>query len=153
MFYESAKEELLIERAEGQYLIDEKGNKFLDLSNNVAHVGHCHPATGLWNLWLIANDSLVMTHNHSIKVFKPLIAVTNAVTKQMGLQYTNTRYLNPVVVNVNFTLSSIFWRIQYSEDLLSHFDKSLDTVLFCNSGSEATDLALRLAKYFTEREE
>ena len=51
LFYESAKEELLIERAEGQYLIDEKGNKFLDLSNNVAHVGHCHPAKG-WN-WFV----------------------------------------------------------------------------------------------------
>ena len=34
---------------------------------------------------------------------------------------------------------------------MSHFDKSLDTVLFCNSGSEATDLALRLATYYTER--
>ena len=41
--------------------------------------------------------------------------------------------------------------VQYSEALLSHFDKSLDTVLFCNSGSEATDLALRLATYYTER--
>ena len=37
LFYESQKEELLIERAEGQYLIDEKGNKYLDLINNVAH--------------------------------------------------------------------------------------------------------------------
>jgi len=108
LFYESAKAELLIERAEGQYLIDEKGTKYLDLSNNVAHVGHCHPA------------------------------VTAAVTKQMSLQYTNTRYLNPVIVN-------------YSEALLSHFDASLDTVLFCNSGSEATDLALRLAKYYTDK--
>ena len=71
LFYESAKEELLIERADRQYLIDEKGNKYLDLSNNVAHVGHCHPV------------------------------VTNAVTKQMNLQYTNTRYLNPAIVNVS----------------------------------------------------
>jgi ethanolamine-phosphate phospho-lyase len=34
---------------------------------------------------------------------------------------------------------------------LSHVDKSVDTVLFCNSDSEVTDLALRLATYYTER--
>jgi len=108
LFYESAKQELLIERAQGQYLIDNDGEHYLDLINNVAHVGHCHPR------------------------------VTEAVTKQMQLQYTNTRYLNSRVIN-------------YSEKLLRHFDDSLDTVLFCNSGSEASDLALRLATYFTER--
>jgi len=27
----------------GQYLYDEKGNRYLDCINNVAHVGHCHP--------------------------------------------------------------------------------------------------------------
>jgi 4-aminobutyrate aminotransferase-like enzyme len=37
LFYESAKGELLIEKAEKQYLIDENGNKYLDLINNVAH--------------------------------------------------------------------------------------------------------------------
>ena len=37
LFYESSKEELLIEKAEGQYLIDENGDKYLDLINNVAH--------------------------------------------------------------------------------------------------------------------
>lgn len=108
LFYESQKEELLIERAEGQYLIDEKGNKYLDLINNVAHIGHCHPK------------------------------VTDAVTKQMNLQYTNSRYLNQRI-------------IEYSEHLLSYFPAELDTVLFCNSGSEATDLALRLSSYFTGR--
>jgi len=110
LFYESSKEELLIEKAEGQYLIDENGDKYLDLINNVAHVGHCHPK------------------------------VTEAVTKQMQLQYTNSRYLNGRI-------------IEYSEHLLSYFPAELDTVLFCNSGSEATDLALRLSTYFTGRKE
>lgn len=110
LFYESQQGELLIERAEGQYLINEDGERYLDLINNVAHVGHCHPM------------------------------VTEAVTKQMQLQYTNSRYLNKRI-------------IEYSEHLLSYFPDELDTVLFCNSGSEATDLALRLSEYFTGRKE
>ena len=40
LFYESAKSELLIERAQGQYLIDNNGEHYLDLINNVAH-GKC----------------------------------------------------------------------------------------------------------------
>ena len=37
LFYESSKQELLVDRAEGQYMFDEEGNKYLDLINNVAH--------------------------------------------------------------------------------------------------------------------
>ena len=37
LFYESSKQELLVDRAEGQYMFDEEGNRYLDLINNVAH--------------------------------------------------------------------------------------------------------------------
>ena len=36
-------EPLHIVRGEGAYLYDSEGRAFLDLVNNVAHVGHCHP--------------------------------------------------------------------------------------------------------------
>ncbi|CAG5110497.1 Oidioi.mRNA.OKI2018_I69.chr2.g4896.t1.cds [Oikopleura dioica] len=110
LFYESSKQELLVERAEGQWMFDEEGNRYLDLINNVAHVGHCNPK------------------------------VTAAVTAQMQKQYTNSRYLNSAV-------------IEYSEHLLKHFPQELNTVLFCNSGSEATDLALRLSSYYNGKSE
>lgn len=32
-----------MEKSEGVYLIDEKGNKYLDCINNVSHAGHCNP--------------------------------------------------------------------------------------------------------------
>ena len=63
------------------------------------------------------------------------LEVTESVTKQRQLQYTNNRYLNPHVIN-------------YSEKLLGHFDESSDTILFYNSDSEASDLALRLGIRF-----
>ena len=53
-----------IVRGEGVYLIDNKGRKFIDTVNNVAHVGHEHPK------------------------------VVKAGQLQMGLLNTNTRYLH-----------------------------------------------------------
>lgn len=55
---------LKIVRGAGQYLIDQNGRKFLDTVNNVAHVGHEHPA------------------------------VVKAGQEQMALLNTNTRYLH-----------------------------------------------------------
>ncbi|MGB2984194.1 MAG: phosphotransferase, partial [Candidatus Bipolaricaulia bacterium] len=37
------REPLKMVRGSGQYLYDERGRRFLDLVNNVCHVGHCHP--------------------------------------------------------------------------------------------------------------
>ena len=34
---------LNIVRGEGVWLFDCDGNRYLDMYNNVAHVGHCHP--------------------------------------------------------------------------------------------------------------
>jgi 4-aminobutyrate aminotransferase-like enzyme len=55
---------LKIVRGEGVHLIDNRGRRYLDTVNNVAHVGHEHPR------------------------------VVKAGQKQMGVLNTNTRYLN-----------------------------------------------------------
>lgn len=36
--------------AQGCYLFDDEGHKYLDAINNVTHVGHCHPAVSLWHM-------------------------------------------------------------------------------------------------------
>lgn len=61
-------------------------------------------------------------------------AVANAVSKQMRKVALNTRYLNDRVVD-------------YAEALLATFDPSLDRVSFGNSGSEANELAIRMARF------
>ena len=40
LFYE---EPVHIVRGEGVWLYDSDGNRYLDMYNNVPHVGHCHP--------------------------------------------------------------------------------------------------------------
>ena len=62
--------------------------------------------------------------------------VVEAGQKQMGTLNTNTRYLYDLLPN-------------YAERLLSKFPKPLNKVFFVNSGSAASDLAIRLAKAHT----
>ncbi|CPR13985.1 aspartate aminotransferase family protein [Brenneria goodwinii] len=89
-------------RGENVWLYDVNGKRYLDAYNNVASVGHCHPA------------------------------VVAALAAQAAQLNTHTRYLHENVVD-------------YAEKLLSTFPAALGNVMFTCTGSEANDLALRIA--------
>lgn len=97
---------LKIVAAEGCHLIDETGTRWLDMVNNVCHVGHCHPR------------------------------VVAAAAKQMAVLNTNSRYLHDTLV-------------EYARRLTALFPEPLSVCFFVNSGSEANDLAIRLARAHT----
>ena len=59
--------------------------------------------------------------------------VVKAAQRQISLLNTNTRYLHESIV-------------QFAEDLLATFPPELSVVYFVNSGSEANELALRMAR-------
>jgi 4-aminobutyrate aminotransferase-like enzyme/Ser/Thr protein kinase RdoA (MazF antagonist) len=105
----SYRKPINVVRGEGASLFDNDGNRWLDLVNNVAHVGHEHPR------------------------------VVEAITAQAKLLNTNTRYLHPTI-------------IEYADRMRALFPDPLSVVFFTNSGSEANDLALRLARTATGRE-
>ncbi len=63
-------------------------------------------------------------------------AVTRAVAAQLATLNTNTRYLHELV-------------IQYAEALAATFPAPLEVCYFTASGSEANELALRLARAYT----
>lgn len=65
--------------------------------------------------------------------------VVEAGLRQMAKLNTNTRYLYDLLP-------------QYAEKLLAKFPPSLNRVFFVNSGSAASDLAIRMAKWHTKRE-
>jgi 4-aminobutyrate aminotransferase-like enzyme len=98
-----------MERGSGQYLYDDRGRPYLDLVNNVCHVGHCHSR------------------------------VVKAGQRQMARLNTNTRYLYDELT-------------QYAERLAATLPAPLDTCFFVNSGTEANDLALRIARTHTARQ-
>ena len=92
-----------IVRGEGVWLYDSDGRKYLDVYNNVPHVGHCHPQ------------------------------VVEAICKQSQTLNTHTRYLHDTV-------------LEYAEKLTGKFPNGLDIAMFACTGTEANELALRLAR-------
>ncbi len=106
----SYQQPLKIVRGQGAYLYDEQGNGYLDMVNNVCHVGHCHPK------------------------------VVAAGQAQMARLNTNTRFLHDNIVN-------------YAEKLLATMPEKLSVCMLVNSGSEANELAFRLAKNYTQGSE
>lgn len=77
------------------------------------------------------NNVPVVGHSNS--------AVTTAVTRQLGTLNTHTRYLTEPVVS-------------YAERLTALFPDPLTQVVFACTGSEAVDLALRVARHSTGAE-
>jgi 4-aminobutyrate aminotransferase-like enzyme/Ser/Thr protein kinase RdoA (MazF antagonist) len=102
----SYREPLEVVRGAGAFLYDQTGRAYLDMVNNVAHVGHCHPR------------------------------VARAGARQMAVLNTNTRYLHPSI-------------LRYAERLADTLPDSLSVCFFVCSGSEANELALRLARAAT----
>jgi 4-aminobutyrate aminotransferase-like enzyme/Ser/Thr protein kinase RdoA (MazF antagonist) len=78
------------------------------------------------------NNVPLVGHNHP--------RVVEAAQKQLGLLNTNTRYLHDVVN-------------RYAQRLTEHLPEPLSVCFFLNSGSEANELALRLARTHTGRED
>ena len=106
LFYETPVE---IVRGAGTLLFDADGNDYLDVYNNVASVGHCHPY------------------------------VVDAVHRQLSTLNTNTRYIQQSILD-------------YSQQLLNTMPAELGHVMFTCTGSEANDLAMRVARYYTGNE-
>ncbi len=106
LFYE---EPLHLVKGEGAWLTAADGRRYLDLYNNVPHVGHCRPE------------------------------VVEAICRQAATLNTHTRYLHETVLD-------------YAERLLARFPSELDTVMFSCTGTEANELALRVAREATGRQ-
>lgn len=111
----SAPMGLEIAEAQGLYLIDKAGKKYMDLISGigVSVLGHQHPA------------------------------VVKAVKHQVD------RYMHTLVYG-EFILSP---QVLYAQKLTEQLAPSLNSVYFVNSGTEATEGAIKLARRYTGRAE
>ncbi len=103
LFYE---EPIRMVGAQGVWMEDAEGRRYLDVYNNVPSVGHCHPR------------------------------VAEAIARQASVLNIHTRYLNDVVD-------------AYADRLLAAFPEPISQVTLVCTGSEANDLALRIAEVAT----
>ena len=106
---------LEIERAEGLYVYDVRGKRYMDLNSGicVSSLGHCHPA------------------------------VVKAVQDQ------SEQYMHTMVYGEHIQTP----QVALAELLASNLPDLLDSVYLVNSGSEAVEGALKLAKRHTGRYE
>lgn len=106
---------LEVARAEGCYLYDPSGKKYLDLISgfSVSNLGHCHPN------------------------------IIKAIREQAGL-YLHTMVYGELIQSP---------QVLYAKELIKNLPDSLNQVFFVNSGSEAVEGALKLAKRYTGRPE
>ncbi len=106
---------LEIERAEGVYLFDSSGKKYIDLISgiSVSNVGHRHPAV--------------------------LKAINEQLDKYMHLMVYGEYVQSP--------------QVKFAKRLTELLPASLNAVYFVNSGAEAIEGSMKLAKRFTGRTE
>jgi len=106
---------LEIEKAEGVYLFDTSGKRYLDLISgiSVSNVGHRHP--------------------------KVVTAIKEQVDKYMHTMVFGEYIQNP--------------QVKLAKHLADNLPSNLSSVYFVNSGSEAIEGAMKLAKRFTGRTE
>jgi 4-aminobutyrate aminotransferase-like enzyme len=100
LFYDNP---LHIVRGEGVWLYDDEGERYLDVYNNVPHVGHCHP--------------------HVVK----------AISHQARMLNTSTRYLHGLI-------------LELAERITSRLPEALSVCMFVCTGTEANELAWRMAQ-------
>jgi len=107
--------ELEVDHAEGIYIYDVSGKKYLDLVSgiSVSNLGHRHPAV--------------------------IRAIEDQLKKYLHLNVYGEFIQTP--------------QVRLAEKLVSVLPEKLDSVYLVNSGSEAIEGAMKLAKRFTERTE
>ncbi len=102
-----------VSKAEGIFLFDENGNRFIDLISgiSVSNVGHRHP--------------------------KVIAAIKDQCDKFLHTMVFGEHIQSP--------------QVALAEKLCTLLPKKIDSVFFVNSGSEAVEGAMKLAKKYTER--
>ncbi|KAG2486694.1 hypothetical protein HYH03_014623 [Edaphochlamys debaryana] len=111
----SYEKPIMMVRGQGTYMYDEHGTPYLDCINNVAHVGHGQPE------------------------------VAAAIGSQLSTINTNSRFLHPDLPRYSSLLLASLNGTTAKDQLLDANGQPLEVVYLVCSGSEANDLALRIA--------
>ena len=106
---------LEVEKADGVYLYDTSGKKYLDLNSGIAvsSLGHCHPD------------------------------VVDAINRQASM------YMHTMVYGEHIQTP----QIEFAQLLLEQLNNHFESIYYLMSGTEATELAMKIVKRYTGRYE
>ncbi|NTF90555.1 aminotransferase class III-fold pyridoxal phosphate-dependent enzyme [Agrobacterium rhizogenes] len=96
---------------------------------------HVVRAEGVW-LYDADGEAHLDVYNNVPSVGHCHPRVVEAIARQAAVLNTHTRYLDDTILD-------------YSERLLATFPDEIERVMYTCTGSEAVDLALRIARYYT----
>ncbi len=130
----------LDELSEPTRLLVERRNRSLGAAYRLFYDDPVEIVRGLGTrLWDAAGTEYLDVYNNVPSVGHSHPRVVEAIATQAALVNTNTRYLDRRLV-------------EYSEELLGTLPRALANVLYTCTGSEANDLALRIAKTVTGKQ-
>ncbi|CAN5219053.1 aspartate aminotransferase family protein [soil metagenome] len=130
----------LDELSEPTRLLVERRNRSLGAAYRLFYDDPVEIVRGLGTrLWDAAGTEYLDVYNNVPSVGHSHPRVVEAIAAQAALVNTNTRYLDRRLV-------------EYSEELLGTLPRALANVLYTCTGSEANDLALRIAKTVTGKQ-
>tara|TARA_X000001036_G_scaffold222798_1_gene208520 strand:+ start:2832 stop:5072 length:2241 start_codon:yes stop_codon:yes gene_type:complete len=140
LFTNSINKSLGLQRTDPTSTLIEKRKKYLSSALSLSYDDPIHMTSAAFQYMYAANgDTYLDAYNNIPHVGHCHPEVTQAAIEQTGKLNTNTRYLYDSLMS-------------YSERLLKYFPNSLNKVIFVNSGSEASDLAIRMAQNHTSNE-
>lgn len=96
---------------------------------------HIVRGEGAW-LWDAHGRRYLDAYNNVASIGHCNPSVVNAIAEQAAVLNTHTRYLHDLILD-------------YAEQLLATTPQEIDRLMLTSSGSEANDLALRIAQYST----
>ena len=96
---------------------------------------HIERGEGVW-LYDQAGEAYLDVYNNVTSIGHCHPHVVQAITRQVGKLVTNTRYLHDSVLH-------------YAEKILATFPSQLGHLMFTCTGSDANDLAIRIAQSYT----
>ena len=137
-FYQSCGYEVK-EAPEANDLV-KKRHQFISKGVSISYQQPIHMDTAIFQYMFDRQGNRILdAYNNIPHVGHQHPKVVEAGQRQMSRLNTNTRYLYDSLT-------------RYAEKLLSKFPEPLNKVYFVNSGSAASDLAIRMAQNFTNRQ-
>ena len=135
--HSKSDEPLNVVKASRQYVFTESGEEYLDCLNGSAHIGHTHPQVRQRRCKYGSHIQYLICLKAQYRgKYVIILQVVSTATSQISKLTTTQGFVSDLLT-------------QFVKQLVLLLPEELNVVYMCNTGVEANDLALLLAKEYT----